>query len=139
MPDLSPYLYFNGTCADAMRFYERILGGKLELLTHAQALPPDQVPPDSAERIMHSRLALPDGGVIMASDTRAGDPDPGFHGCSISLIYPAADEGRRIFDALSEGGKVTMPFDKTFWSEGFGMCNDKFGVPWMVNGGMNEG
>jgi PhnB protein len=139
MPDLNTYLFFNGTCADAMRFYERILGGKLEtLLTHAEALPPDQIPPGSADRIMHARLVLPGGAVLMASDTRAEDPDTGFHGYSLSLVYPDAAEGRRIFDALAEGGKVTMPYDKTFWSEGFGMLNDRFGVPWMVNGGMNQ-
>jgi len=135
MPQHNAYIFFDGTCAEAMRFYERALRGKLDLLTHAQSPIADQTPPGSADRIMHARLVF-DGGTLMASDTMAGQPSEGMKGFSLSLVYPTAAEGKRIFDALSQGGKVTMPFDKTFWAEGFGMLVDRFGTPWMVGGGM---
>jgi PhnB protein len=135
MSQLNTYLTFDGNCAEAMRFYERILGGKLDLMTHAQSPVADQTPPGSADRIMHARLTF-DGGMLMASDSMADHPYNGMKGFSLSLIYPTPAEAQRIFDALSEGGRVTMPVQKTFWSEAFGMLVDRFGTPWMVNGGM---
>jgi PhnB protein len=135
MHQLNAYLFFDGTCADAMRFYERTLGGKLDLMTHAESPMADQTPPGSADRILHARLGL-DGGTLMASDSMVGQPYEGMKGFSLSLIYPTAAEGRRMFDALAQGGKVTMPLDKTFWAEAFGMLVDRFGTPWMVSGGM---
>lgn len=138
MLNLDPYLTFDGTCADAMRFYHQTLGGKLEaLLTLRETLPPDQVPEGGGDRIMHARLTMP-GGVIMASDSQMGMPYQGMHGFSISLLYKDVEEGRRIFEALADGGRVTMPFGETFWAQGFGMCADRFGTPWMVSGGENK-
>jgi PhnB protein len=135
MHQLNTYLFFDGTCADAMRFYERTLGGKLSLMTHAESPMAAQTPPGSADRIMHARLDF-DGGMLMASDWMAGQPYGGMKGFSLSLIYPTAAEARRMFDTLAQGGQVTMPMDKTFWAETFGMLVDRFGTPWMVNGGM---
>ena len=136
MAQLSTYLTFDGNCAEAMRFYESTLGGKLEMMmTHAESPMADQTPPSSADRIMHARLALGDQ-ILMASDSMAGHPYGGMHGFSLSLVYPTADAAKPIFDALAAGGKVIMPLQKTFWSEGFGMLVDRFGTPWMVNGGM---
>jgi len=135
MHQLNTYLFFDGTCADAMRFYERTLGGKLSLMTHAESPMAAQTPPGSADRIMHARLDF-DGGMLMASDWMAGQPYGGMKGFSLSLIYPTAAEARRMFDTLAQGGQVTMPMDKTFWAEAFGMLVDRFGTPWMVNGGM---
>jgi PhnB protein len=135
MHQLNTYLFFDGTCADAMRFYERTLGGKLSLMTHAESPMAAQTPPGSADRIMHARLDF-DGGMLMASDWMAGQPYGGMKGFSLSLIYPTAAEARRMFDTLVQGGQVTMPMDKTFWAEAFGMLVDRFGTPWMVNGGM---
>jgi len=137
MAQLDAYLFFDGTCADAMRFYERTLGGKLTLLTHAQSPMAAQTPPESANRIMHARLDL-GARQLMASDTMVGHPYEGMHGFSLSLIYPTAAEAKRVFDALADGGKVTMPLQKTFWAEGFGMLVDRFGTPWMVNGAMTS-
>jgi PhnB protein len=77
-----------------------------------------------------------DGGTLMASDTMAGQPYDGMHGFSLTLVYPTAADARRIFDALGQGGRVTMPIQKTFWAEAFGMLVDRFGTPWMVNGAM---
>jgi PhnB protein len=135
MHQLNTYLFFDGNCADAMRFYERTLGGKLSLMTHAESPMAAQTPPGSADRIMHARLDF-DGGMLMASDWMAGQPYEGMKGFSLSLIYPTAAEARRMFDTLAQGGQVTMPMDKTFWAEAFGMLVDSFGTPWMVNGGM---
>jgi len=133
---INPYLIFNGNCADAMRFYESALGGKLELLTHRQAPNPEQIPPGSEDLIMHGRLVLDDGSVLMGMDGMVGAPYQGMHGFTVSLIVPAAADAQRAFDALAAGGKVTMPFGKTFWADGFGMLIDRFGTPWMVNGAM---
>jgi PhnB protein len=138
MPILDNYLFFNGDCAQAMRFYERTLGGKLEMMmTYGQAPQPEQCPAGSAERIMHARLAL-DGRALMASDVPQGQPFQGMNGFSLSLIYPSADEAKRIFNALADGGKVTMPLAKTFWADAYGMLTDRFGTPWMVGGGMRH-
>lgn len=136
MPQLDAYLFFDGTCADAMQFYERTLGGKIEIsMTHSQSPMPGQSPPGNANRIMHARLNI-DGRVLMASDAMAGQSYGGMKGFSLSLIYPTAAEARRIFDALSDGGQVTMPMQKTFFADAFGMLVDRFGTPWMVNGAM---
>ncbi|MGE5345524.1 MAG: VOC family protein [Acidithiobacillales bacterium] len=136
MPQLDAYLVFDGNCADAMRFYERTLGGKLEMLmTHAQSPLAAQMPPESADRIMHARLALGDR-ILMGSDAPLGQPAGGMKGFSLSLICPTAAEAKRLFEALADGGKVTMPLQKTFWAEAFGMLVDRFGTPWMVSGSM---
>ncbi|HEY0887454.1 MAG TPA: VOC family protein [Ramlibacter sp.] len=136
MPVLDSYLFFDGTCAEAMRFYERTLGGKLEMMmTYGQSPDPQQCPPGSQDRIMHANLII-DGRNLMASDTPAGQAG-GMSGFSLSLAYQSADEARRIFDKLAEGGKVTMPVSKTFWAEAFGMLTDRFGTPWMVMGGVS--
>ncbi|HEY8022470.1 MAG TPA: VOC family protein [Thermoanaerobaculia bacterium] len=135
MPQLDTYLVFDGNCAEAMRFYERTLGGKLEtLMTHAESPVAAQTPPGSADRIMHARLVL-DGRVLMASDAMAGPSYEGMKGFSLALVYPTVAEAKKVFDALAEGGEVRMPLEKTFWAESFGMLVDRFGTPWMVNGG----
>ena len=137
MSQINAYVFFDGTCAEAMRFYERALGGKMEMMmTYAEApkvpnAPPS--PPGAADRIMHARLSIDGGGTLMASDSMVGQPYGGMKGFSLSLGYPSVAEGKRIFDALAAGGQVTMPFAKTFWAEGFGMLVDRYGTPWMVN------
>ena len=135
MHQLNTYLFFDGNCADAMRFYERTLGGKLQLMTHGESPMAAQTPPGSANRIMHARLEL-DGRLLMASDSMVGQPYERMKGFSLSLIYPTVAEAQRMFSALAEGGQITMPIAKTFWAEAFGMLVDRFGTPWMVNGGM---
>ena len=134
MSQLDTYLFFDGTCADAMRFYERTLGGRIEMMmTHGESPVAGDSPPGSANRILHARLVI-DGRVLMASDSMVGQPYGGMKGFSLSLGYPTVAEAKKVFDALSAGGKVTMPLDKTFWAEAFGMLVDRFGTPWMVSG-----
>jgi PhnB protein len=136
MSNLSPYLFFDGNCADAMRFYERTLGGKLDLMKASDSPVAAEMPPGSGDHTLHARLVLDDGRVLMASDWIASEPYPGKKGFSLSLGYPTVAEAQRVFDALAEGGRVNMPFQKTFWAESFGMLEDRFGTPWMVNGEM---
>jgi PhnB protein len=135
MPVLDSYLFFNGNCADAMRFYEKTLGGKMEMMmTYAQSPEPMELPPGSEKHIMHASLVI-DGRRLMASDTPPGQPHSPMAGFALSLNYPKPDEAKRIFNALADGGTVIMPMNKTFWAEAFGMVNDRFGTPWMVGGG----
>ena len=134
MPVLDSYLFFNGNCAQAMRFYEKTLGGKLEtMMTYGEA-PPEARPPGSDDRIMHASLNV-DGRRLMASDAPKNDPAKGMSGFSLSLGYPTPQEARRVFDALAAGGQVIMPVGKTFWAEAFGMLTDQFGTSRMVSGG----
>jgi len=131
MPAIETYLFFNGNCAEAMRFYERVLGGKLSLVTPKDTPTADQMPAGSEHLILHSKLNV-DGGVLMASDWMAPEPYPAVGGFAVTITSPSTEEAAATFDKLAEGGKVTMPFAKTFYSDGFGMLIDRFGVNWMV-------
>lgn len=136
MSDLTNYLFFNGNCADAMKFYQKTLGGKLDLLKGADTPAAAQLPPGFGDRIMHARLVT-DQGTLMASDVGPNDKYDGMQGFSVSIAYSTAAEAQRVFDALATGGKVNAPIGKTFWAEAFGMVVDRFGTPWMINGAMS--
>ena len=129
---LNPYLFFNGQCEAAFKFYAQVLGGKIDgMLTHAGTPAEQQVPAEWRDKIMHARLIVGDQ-VLMASDAPPDhyEKPTGF---SVSIQIEDKAEAERIFNALAEGGKVQMPFGQTFWAAGFGMCIDRFGIPWMVN------
>jgi PhnB protein len=129
---LSPYLAFNGQCAEAFKFYEKCLGGKLEgMMTHGQSPMAQQVPPEWRDKIIHARLIVADQALMGADVPPQHYKQP--QGFSVSINVKEIAEGERIFNALAESGKVQMPFQKTFWSAGFGMATDRFGTPWMVN------
>ncbi len=135
MPQLNAYLSFDGNCAEAMKFYARVLDAKLEaLITYGQAPADMPCPASDADRIMHAHLVHPDFS-FMAGDTPPGVPYQGINGVMMTLTYPTAAESRRVFAALAEGGKVSMPLGETFWAEAFGMVTDRFGTPWGINGG----
>ena len=137
MPTLDNYLFFDGNCAEAMRFYERVTGGKIIMsMKYSDApgpLDPNHCPPGSESRIMHASIDI-GGRTLMASDTPAGMFKP-MQGFALSLSYATPEEAKGRFDMLADGGAVTMPFGATFWAKGFGMVTDKFGTPWMVGGG----
>ena len=135
MLQLDTYLFFDGNCAEAMRFYERTLGGELMLMKNSESPAAAHTPPGDGDRIMHARLAL-DGRTLMASDWTSDGSYEGMKGFSLSIAYSTVEEAERVFDKLADGGKVTMPFGKTFWAEGFGMLVDRFGTHWMVNGAL---
>lgn len=137
MPKLDSYLFFDGNCADAMRFYERVTRGKVIMMMKYSDAPQGADAPECApgaqDRIMHAALDI-GGRTLMASDCPPGMFKP-IQGFSLSLTYDSPEEARRRFDLLADGGAVTMPFAPTFFSKGFGMVTDRFGTPWMVNGG----
>ncbi len=129
---LNPYLIFNGQCEAAFKFYERCLGGKIEMmLTHGNSPMAEQARPEWRDKIMHARLSVGDK-VLMGSDA---SPEPYVEprGFSVLLSVDGPAEAERVFRALSEGGAVRMPLQETFWAVRFGMCTDRFGIPWMVN------
>lgn len=131
----TPYLFFGGNCAEAMRFYERTFGAKLDaLLSYGDHPDGEAACPDGAkDKIMHAHLILKDGSTIMASDDMSPAPYKGMSGFAVSVTFPTLAEATRVFESLSEGGHVWMPMGKTFWSEAFGMCADRFGAAWMVS------
>ena len=138
IPKLDPYLFFDGNCAEAMRFYQQTLGGKVEaMMSYADSPMPDQCAPGSKDRIMHACIDL-DGQLLMASDCPAGQPYQGMNNVSLALTYPTVAEAKRTFDALAAGGKVVMPMAETFWADIFGMATDRFGASWMISGGMKQ-
>lgn len=135
MTTLDNYLFFDGQCADAMRFYEKVLGGKLEtVLTYGQSPDPGTCPPGSADRVMHACIKMPSGRLLMASDSPAGMHKP-MQGFGVAVTFDTAAEARKAFDSLLQGGQVDMPMGKTFWTEAFGALTDRFGTPWMIGGG----
>jgi PhnB protein len=135
MPHPIAYLSSNGNCAEAMRFYERALGAKVEIMMSGADSPmAAQIPKEFAHRIMHARLALPDGGLLFAGDAPGNMPYEGIKGVSITLNYDTISQAQKVFDALAAGGQVTMPMQPAFWAKIWGMLTDKFGTPWIVNG-----
>lgn len=135
MPHPIANLAFDGDCAEAMRFYERALGGKLEILMSGAESPmAAQIPKEHAHRILHARLALPGGGILFAGDAPAHVSYEGIKGVWLTLNYDTVAEAQRVFDALAAGGRVTMPMQPAFWAKTWGMLVDRFGTPWIGNG-----
>ena len=129
---LNPYLLFNGNCAEAFKFYEETLGGKIESMFPYTGSPAaEHAPPEWGDKIMHATISFGDQ-KLMGSDAPPGRYEQP-KGMSVSIGLNDRDKGERIFNALAAGGTTIMPFEKTFWAAGFGMCTDRFGIPWMVN------
>jgi PhnB protein len=132
------YLAFNGNCEEAMRFYERVLDGKLELVVRFSDMPgPAAVPADQAGLVAHARLAV-DGGVFYGGDCPPSYPYEGIKGVNLTLNYDTVERAQQVFAALSDGGKVGMPMKPAMWAKVAGMVTDRFGVPWIVNGILQE-
>lgn len=131
--ELSTYLLFNGNCEEAFKFYEKTLGGKIEMMMPHEGSPAEaSVPPEWRKKILHARMIVGNN-VLMASDAPPAHAPKQLEGFSVSLMLNDPIEAERIFRALEEKGKVQMPFQQTFWAFRFGMVTDRFGVPWMVN------
>ena len=128
---VQPYLNFNGRCEEALAFYGKALGAKIERVMHFKDSPdPSMVSPGSENRVMHSSFRVGDA-IVMASDGRC-QGETNFQGISLTLTVPDEAEAEQRFTALSDGGQVQMPLTKTFFSPSFGMVADRFGVTWMV-------
>lgn len=130
-------LSFRGQCREAFEFYASVLGGKItNAMTYAEA-PPDMPITDEKYKtwLMHCWLEVGDQALMGADmDTPwAANIDKPKNGFDVTLHTDDEAEARRWFDRLSEGGRTIMPFDRTFWSPGFGALVDRFGIPWMIN------
>ena len=139
-PVLDVYLTFDGNTREAMKFYADTIGGQLHAMMTFGEMPGGaemcaNMPPEAKDRIMHSMLMIGDR-ALMASDGMPGQAEGGHKNVSLTLTYETAEEAKRMFDKLAAGGEVVMPVAPTFWSEAFGMCKDKFGTHWMINGAM---
>jgi PhnB protein len=127
-----PHLNFNGQCREAFETYAKVLGGQITFMgTWAEMPGADQFPPEMHKLIMHATISLGDQ-MIMGADSPP-DRFEKAQGLWVSINVKDAADAERIFNELSEGGNVVMPFQQTFWSPGFGMFTDRFGTPWMVN------
>jgi PhnB protein len=130
--EIHPYLNFNGTCAEAFRFYAVVLGGTIQTMqTHGESPMKDQVSPEWQAKVLHATLTVGNW-TLMASDAPPEIYRPA-QGLWVSISVTKKADAERIFNAFAEGGQVTMPFEATFWSSGFGMTVDRFGTPWMIN------
>lgn len=139
---ITPYLNFDGNCAEAFAFYARLFGGTIDYqgtfgeMPASDDMPP--VPESAKDRIMHVHLrvgeqALLGSDAMPGADATCGGGYQRPQGLWVSIQAADVAEGRRLFDALARGGQTVMPFGATFWSPGFGMATDRFGTPWMVN------
>lgn len=127
---INTYLFFNGNCKAAFKYYEQHLGGKIEMMVTGADVP-EPMPGGSPDSVMHVRMTV-GGNVLMGSDApsdRYNKPQ----GFDVNVTADSIEEAERIFNALSENGEVRMPLEKTFWARRFGSLVDQFGVPWMVN------
>lgn len=123
-----PYLFFNGTCEEAIHAYARILGAPEPQIMWVKDAPPE-FRQGAGERVMHAALKVGDGW-IYASDYEHAVP---MAGACVTVSFDTAEESRRVFDALAEGGEVQMPLAATFWSPGFGQCTDRWGTRWLID------
>jgi PhnB protein len=130
---VQPYLFFNGCCEEALAFYRTAVGAEITMTMRYRESPepaePGRLPDGWGDKIMHAAFKIGDS-LIMASD--GCSTDPGFEGFALSISLPDKASAKRAFEALSKGGKVQMPLQKTFWSPCFGMLTDRYGLGWMV-------
>jgi PhnB protein len=128
---LEAYLFFNGRTEEALAFYGDAIGAKtLSILRFKDSPETTNATPEWQDKIMHATFAI-GSSVIMASDGVHNAPQA-YAGFSVSIIADDVESGEKMFAALSKGGDVRMPWQPTFWTSGFGMVSDKFGMPWMV-------
>ena len=128
---LNPYINFRDNAQQAMEFYKGVFGGNLRVNTFGEYGDPNA---PGADGIMHAQLETDSGFTLMASDAPPGmEFNSGGGNVSISLSGDDEQELRGYWDKLSDGGTVTMPFEKQMWGDLFGMCTDKFGVAWLVD------
>jgi PhnB protein len=130
---VQPYLFFGGRCEEAIEFYRKALGAEVVMLMRFKEAPEPQpgLPECFSEKVMHATLRIGET-TMMASDGRC-EGEASFEGFSLSITVADEAEANRVFAALSEGGLVTMPLEKTFWAPKFGMLQDRFGIGWMIS------
>ena len=131
---INPYLNFTDNCEEAFNLYHSILGGNIEISRFSEMPPDENAPPVDGNLIMHVSLTLEDGQVLMGSDVppHMGEVVMGNY-AHMSVAPDSAEDAKRIYDGLVDGGQVVMPLQSMFWGADFGVLIDKFGVTWMVN------
>jgi PhnB protein len=128
----SPYLNFNGQCEEAFKFYEKVLGARIDTMIPHEGGPTGKVvPPEWRKKILHARMTIGDR-IVSGADAPPGHYEAP-RGFSVMLQLADDLEAERIFAALGEGGQVQMRIQPTFWATRFGMVIDQFGIPWMIN------
>ena len=128
---VQPYLFFDGRCEEAIAFYKHTLGAEVKtLLRYKDAPDQSMVKPESKDKVMHAGLQIGETELAASDGHCTGQPD--FKGFGLVLTAATDAESERLFTALSPGGEVRMPMDKTFFASRFGMVTDRFGVLWMV-------
>jgi PhnB protein len=126
------YLFFNGRCEEALEFYRSALGAQVEMFSRFKDAPePGMAQPGMENKVMHASFRVGET-LVMASDGRGGG-QLRFEGFSLAITVPDKEKADKTFNALADGGKITMPLEKTFWAPKFGMVEDRFGVGWMVS------
>ena len=143
MAQINPYINFKGNCEEAFNFYKSVFGGEFPFVGRYKDMPPsdkEHMGDVDGEKIMHMSLPISKETTLMGSDIGGEWAKHTIEGNNIQLSVNAdtEDEAKRIFNALSAGGRVNMPLDKTFWGALFGMFTDKFGINWMVNYDYNQ-
>ena len=133
MATINPYVGFDGQCEEAFEFYRSVFGADFSAINRYSEMPTEMSEADG-KLVMHVSLPIGEGQVLMGSDRPPGT-GPGTSGdrVAISVSPDDAEQGRRIFEALASGGTVTLPYERQFWGADYGMCTDRFGIPWMVN------
>jgi PhnB protein len=127
----TPYLNFGGNCREAFTRYQQILGGELSIMTTTDMPEEDRPPGAAPDMTMNAELTFGDQALLGSDDMP--ERFAGVRGMHTHLTVDNIDDAERIFAALAEGGTVVMPIAETFWSPRFGMCTDRFGIPWMIN------
>ncbi|MEO9885558.1 MAG: VOC family protein [Balneola sp.] len=127
---ISPYLFFQGNCEEAITFYKNCLGGELAVQRFGDTEMP--VEESYKDKIMHAELTIGDL-KIMFSDGAPHKEITSGDNIQLNLGFDDEEELEKVFKKLAEGGTITMPLEVTFWQAKFGMLVDKFGVRWMVN------
>jgi PhnB protein len=129
--NLQPYLFFDGKCDEALDFYKEAVGAEPKMLMRfSQAPDQSMISSGSENKVMHAQVQIGDTTVLMSDGRCTGNTN--FQGFALTLTAKTENEADKTFNALADGGKVTMPMAKTFFSPRFGMLTDKFGVGWMV-------
>ncbi|MBZ9712408.1 VOC family protein [Deinococcus multiflagellatus] len=130
MPQLQPYLGFNGACQEAMAFYQQCLGGTLDLMLAGESPVAAQMPPELHGHVLHGRLVSGDL-TLLASDMTQDTARS--QSVSLMLQCASAEEAHATFDRLAEGGTVTHPLGPSFWGSTFGHLTDRYGIHWLLN------
>ena len=127
------YISFGGRCEEALAFYKKSVDAEITSLMRWKESPDAAMkgPPGYEEKVMNAAFRI--GETELMADDGMGDKKAVFKGMTLMIEVADDAEAKRVFTALGEGGSVTMPLAKTFWTSSFGMLTDKFGVPWMVN------